>query len=139
MSGLEVVGVVLGALPLIIAAVDKYKATSQRIKFFRFKEPCIAELIEALKEQHFFIRADLQTTLKATRLDDDEIADLVAKPGSNLFDDPNISLDVQEYLGDGYDAYTAGVGRCQRILTDIAHHLRGLTSTQVGVQIRYRH
>ena len=56
MSGFEVVGVVLGVIPLIISALDNYKKTSQRIKFFRGKEPYVAQLIQSLKEQMFFMR-----------------------------------------------------------------------------------
>ncbi|KAL4800385.1 hypothetical protein BDV19DRAFT_384210 [Aspergillus venezuelensis] len=130
MSGLEVVGVVLGALPLMIAAIDKYKTTSQRLKFFRFKEPFIVELIQALKEQQFFLETDLLVTLQATDLDKQEISDLLAKPAAKLFEDPDIVSNVQKYLGDGYGPYTAAVARCERILFDIAKHIRGLTSTE---------
>jgi hypothetical protein len=49
MGGLEVVGVVLGALSLLISALEKYKTTSQRIKYFRYKEPFIIKLIHLLE------------------------------------------------------------------------------------------
>ncbi|KAJ0416338.1 hypothetical protein BJY00DRAFT_304224 [Aspergillus carlsbadensis] len=129
MSGLEVVGVVLGALPLMIAAVDHYKTTSQRIKLFRYKEPLIADLIQALQEQQFFLETDLAITLKAASLDDDEIADLLTKPDATVFGDPDVAMDVQKYLGAGYGPYTAAAARCQRILSDIAKHIRGLASS----------
>jgi uncharacterized membrane protein YcgQ (UPF0703/DUF1980 family) len=136
MSGLEVVGVVLGALPLMIAAIDQYKATSQRLKFFRFKEPFVGELIQALREQQFFLETDLHVTLQATDLDKQEIADLLAKPAAKLFENPDIAIDVQQYLGDGYGPYTASVTKCERILFDIAKHIRGLTSTEVCLGLR---
>ena len=135
MSGLEVVGVVLGALPVMIAAIDKYKTTSQRLKFFRFKEPFIVELIQALKEQQFFLETDLLVTLQATDLDKQEISDLLAKPAAKLFEDPDIVINVQKCLGDGYGPYTAAVARCERILFDIAKHIRGLTSTEVRLEL----
>ncbi|PKY00855.1 hypothetical protein P168DRAFT_299736 [Aspergillus campestris IBT 28561] len=128
MSGFEVVGVVLGALPMIIGAIDKYKATSQRFRFFRFKEPFIAQLIQSLQEQRFFLETDLQVILKETHLEDEEIAVLLKQSNSSLFEDPEVAHAVQEYLGDGYEPYTIAVTRCQEVLTEIAGHIRGLAS-----------
>ncbi|KAL2810944.1 hypothetical protein BJX63DRAFT_422671 [Aspergillus granulosus] len=117
MSGLEVVG------------VDK--TTSQRLNSFRYKERFIADLILALKAQQYFLETDLCVTLQAAGLDKQEIADLLAKPAAKLFEDPEIAIDVQKCLGDGYRPYIATVAKCERILFNIAKHIQGLTSTEV--------
>ncbi|KAL5334995.1 hypothetical protein BJX70DRAFT_376595 [Aspergillus crustosus] len=60
MSGIELVGVVLGAIPLILSAIESYKKTSQRCKYFRYKEPYIIALVHSLEDQRFFLETDEQ-------------------------------------------------------------------------------
>lgn len=64
MSGFEVVGVVLGAIPLIISAVEKYKTTSRKLKYYRQKITLVDELIRSLNEQQCFIKGLWQIPLK---------------------------------------------------------------------------
>ncbi|EAW21203.1 uncharacterized protein NFIA_063640 [Aspergillus fischeri NRRL 181] len=132
MSGLEVVGVVLGAIPLLISAIEKYKTTSQRLKFFKYKEPFIAQLIQSLEEQKFFLESDLYVPLNATHLGEEQINDLIHQPNSDLFQDPKVAHAIREYLGDGYVPYERAVGRCQRILAEIASNIGGLASESQG-------
>lgn len=139
MSGLEVVGVVLGAIPLIVAALDRYKTTSQRLFLFRHKEPFIDQLIQALNEQRFFIETDLLLTLRATHLEEEDITDLICKPHPNLFQHPDISDAVSQYLGDGYGPYQNAVTKCESALEDIVKDIGGLMSdSQVRVPIQLR-
>ena len=132
MSGLEVAGVILGAIPIIISAIDKYKTTSQRLKWFRYKEPYIAQLIQSLKEQKFFLESDIIVTLKmSTDLESNEISNWLQKPDSSLFEDPEIAEAVREYLGEGYIQYKGAIDRCQCILEGIAKDISGLSCSQV--------
>lgn len=71
MSGLEVVGVVLSAIPLIISAIESYKKTRQRFKYFKYKEPFIVDLIHSLEDQRFFLETDLYILLKTTYLEEE--------------------------------------------------------------------
>ncbi|CAI7565882.1 unnamed protein product [Penicillium manginii] len=105
MSGFEVVGVVLGAIPLLISAIEKYKATSQRLKYFKYKEPYIAQLIQSLEDQKFFLESDLYIPLNSTHLEEDQINHLLCQPNPDLFQDAEISQALREYLGDGYAPY----------------------------------
>ncbi|KAK2768771.1 hypothetical protein FQN54_000627 [Arachnomyces sp. PD_36] len=132
MSGLEVIGVVLGAIPLLISAIEKYKTTSQRLKFFKYKEPFIAQLIQSLDDQRFFLESDLYIPLNATHLEEEQINDLITQPNSDLFQDPEIAHAIREHLGDGYVPYQRTVVRCQQILAEIATNIGGLASQSQG-------
>ncbi|PYH89887.1 hypothetical protein BO71DRAFT_434388 [Aspergillus ellipticus CBS 707.79] len=132
MSGFDVVGVVLGAIPLIVAAIDSYKKTSQRFKYFKYKEPLIVDLIQSLEDQRFFIESDLYLSLKATRLEEDELDDLIRQTSPDLFCDPEIAHDIEQCLGSGYVRYQRAVLRCQEVLTEIASHIEGLASDSQG-------
>ena len=129
MSGFEVVGVVLGAIPLIISALENYKTTSQRVKYFRHKEPFVNRLIQALNEQRYFVEADLFLTLtNATDLETKEIDDLIHQPCAALFQDQEITDALSQYLGDGYGPYTNALARCELALGSIAKNIGGLSS-----------
>ncbi|KAH8429085.1 uncharacterized protein LDX57_006755 [Aspergillus melleus] len=129
MSGFEVVGVVLGAIPLIISALECYKVTSQRIKFMTKKELLLNQLIQSLEEQRFFFHTDLCLALKPTHLEEEEITALIDETGFDLFQDPGIADALKEHLGEGFALYLNAVTRCEYILGTIVANIGGLVST----------
>lgn len=128
MSGFEVVGVVLGVIPLLVSAIEKYKTTSHLMRYFKYKEPFVAQLIQSLEDQKFFIESDLYIPLRATHLDDDRISELLGQPSSNIFNDLEIVDAIRGYLGDGYLPYQRAVTRCYQALAQIASSIGGLAS-----------
>ncbi|KAJ5778920.1 hypothetical protein N7457_006640 [Penicillium paradoxum] len=130
MSGLEVVGVVLGAIPLIISAIEKYKTTSKRLKYARHKEALVNDLIQRLQEQHYFVKRDLTLTLRLIHCNDGEIEDLLSNPSSRLFLDTELALEVQHCLKEGFTPYIAALSRCEYILMKLAQEINGLASNQ---------
>ncbi|CAG8015052.1 unnamed protein product [Penicillium olsonii] len=125
MSGLEVAGVVLGALPLIITAVDKYQVTAKIIKNFRHKEPYIQRLVQALNAQWFCVESELDIIWKETFSREDFIP---PPPSPDDFKSPMVAQAIQETLGVGYEHYIAALSECEQALVEIATHLRGLSS-----------
>ncbi|KAJ5622843.1 hypothetical protein N7490_011448 [Penicillium lividum] len=123
MSGFEVVGIVLGALPLVITAIDQYRVSKKLFQAFRHKEPYIDRLLQSLKEQNFFLESDLFVTLKETFGDRYSF-----QTTSIIFENPEVAKGVKEYLGDGYEHYIGALSRCEQILTEIVGHIKGLSS-----------
>ncbi|KAK2743240.1 hypothetical protein FQN57_004929 [Myotisia sp. PD_48] len=130
----HVAGVVLAAIPLLIAALNTYKATKQRLINFRSKELFVAQLVQSLEEQKFFLETDLLITLMETTLDEEEVSTLLQEPNLNIFRDPEVSQAVQRYLGEGYEPYIQAIDRCYQILTKIAGRIGGfLSDPQAGL------
>ncbi|KAK9852668.1 hypothetical protein MYU51_007793 [Penicillium brevicompactum] len=129
MSGIEIVGVVLGALPLITSLIDQYRVSKRIYKVFRYKEPYIDQLIQSLRTQNFFLETDILVILKETFGQDfvQSIPDFT-QASSTLFEDPEVSSRIEEYLGDGYTHYKAALSRCEEILSGIAENISGLKS-----------
>lgn len=125
MSGFEVAGVVLGALPLIITAVDKYKATAGILKNFRHKEPHVQKLIQALESQKFCVESELVIIWNGAFSKEDHVP---IPPTSNDFKSPMVALAIQKHLGPGYQHFIAALSRCEEALVEIATHLHGLAS-----------
>ncbi|KAJ5289178.1 hypothetical protein N7478_002208 [Penicillium angulare] len=137
MSGFDVVGVELGAIPLIISALKKYKNTSRRLRYARQKEELVNELTRSLNEQHCFVKGDLYLILKGAFLEDDKIDRFLNQPDSSLnelFNNQALVQEVEECLGDWYTPYITALGRCTTMLMAIAKSLTGLYSdSQAGL------
>ncbi|CAI7610528.1 unnamed protein product [Penicillium bialowiezense] len=129
MSGIEIIGVVLGALPLITSLIDQYRVSKRIYKVFRYKEPYIDQLIQSLRTQNFFLETDILVILKEIFGQDfvQSIPDFTAASLS-LFEDPEVSSRIEEYLGDGYAHYRVALSRCEQILSEIAQNISGLAS-----------
>ncbi|CRL21989.1 unnamed protein product [Penicillium camemberti] len=132
MSGFEVAGVVLGALPLIITAVDKYKATAGILKNFRHKEPHVQKLIQALESQKFCVESELVIIWNGAFSKEDHVP---IPPTSNDFKSPMVALAIQKHLGPGYQHFIAALSRCEEALVEIATHLHGLASDGQGLSV----
>ncbi|KAL8816326.1 MAG: hypothetical protein Q9223_004640 [Gallowayella weberi] len=127
MSGIEMAGLVLGAIPVVIWALENYKTTREIWRRSRSKALLVDRLINALKEQRLLIELDVQVLLKAASYEDHEIVDLEAFSCYELLLDQGLAVALQRYLGRVYEPYRAALGRCESILTDIAQSIGGLT------------
>ncbi|KAJ5415227.1 hypothetical protein N7465_003922 [Penicillium sp. CMV-2018d] len=132
MSGFEVAGVVLGALPLIITAVDKYRATARILKNFRHKKPHVQRLIQALENQKFCVESELVIIWNGAFSKEDLVP---IPPTSNDFKSPMVALAIQKHLGPGYQHFIAALSRCEEALVEIATHLHGLASDGQGLSV----
>ena len=126
MSGLEVAGVVLGAVPLIVAALEHYKISKKLWDRFRKTAMHINELIEALDENHALIEASLNSLLqKAGSAEGVCIANDTMDYGSRLRN-KEIALDLQSFMGRLYKPYEKALLRCEQTLLRIINKLDGL-------------
>lgn len=127
MSGIEVAGLILGAVPLIIAALEQYKKTRETLNRFRRKALYIDRLIDALEEQRVLIESDLNQLLRAAGVESDEIAAAGAASCHDLLQSPEIARDIAQYLGQTFQPYQKALKRCECALQDIARNIGGLT------------
>ncbi|KAI1413448.1 hypothetical protein F5Y13DRAFT_29788 [Hypoxylon sp. FL1857] len=100
MSGFEVAGVVLGAFPLAIEALEKYREVSKRVGlFYKIR-------VEYIKCEHNlkFHRASFSGHLRRLLLplieDDNKIKDLLSNPGGNFWKDQETIDLLQHRLGE---------------------------------------
>ncbi|KAL2847595.1 hypothetical protein BJX68DRAFT_267998 [Aspergillus pseudodeflectus] len=122
MSGLEIVGVVLGVIPVVVASIKKYRERQGRLSF-RSKGPVLRRLIQCLETQHFLLVADISVTLSK--------ADVPHEPASAqlspaIFNDSKVSDAVDDYLGDHRAIYYKAVNRCHAALAQLIESIDGL-------------
>ena len=134
MSGLEVVGAVLGAVPLIVAALEHYKTSKRLWDRFRKTALHINELIEALDENHALMEASLDSLLqKAVGAEGVCMANDTMDYGSRLRK-KEIAPDLQSFMGKLYKPYEKALLRCEQTLLRIVNKIDGLI---LGSNVRH--
>ena len=128
MSGFEVAGLILGAIPIIVSALQQYKTTREKWRYFRGKALYIDRLIDSLEEQRVLIDADLEILFRAMGLEGNSIALFHTGDRMTILDSDEVSQELREYLGQIYDPYRNALAKCENALKAIVMHIGGLTS-----------
>jgi hypothetical protein len=96
MSGIEIAGLVLGALPLVLKSVDAYRDGFRRIAITFNKRQHVAKLARALRLQKHTLEELIKSVILSSGFED----------GLGLDDDPvsylnnaDVQERVEEYLG----------------------------------------
>lgn len=131
MSGLEIVGVVLSAIPITVVLIEQYRARQMRIDF-RKKEPFVLRLIQSLKFQHYLLLNDVKLTLKGAGVEANES---VIQSNPPLFGDAAVAEAVRDYLGPDCSIYFEAVQGCHMVLTRIFGSIKGLEEVTVGQSV----
>ncbi|KAJ2991536.1 hypothetical protein NUW58_g2478 [Xylaria curta] len=123
MSGFEIAGVVLGAIPLVISALEHYKAgKGAAATFFKWRDQ-LDTLIYRLKLQKCLLHLDLMELLRGAGVDDAVEEDLTEEECLRVLRDPNNEQAVREYLGVVYNMFLEVLGRYEEYLTILAGKL----------------
>ncbi|KAL4741099.1 hypothetical protein BDV11DRAFT_213575 [Aspergillus similis] len=126
--GLQVLGVVIGGLPMVINSVNTSKAHYQSS---REMVKTLDDLTDTLQRQHFLLRKDLESILcsQAGILGEERVAEILHQPHAVYFAEPEVVTAVERSLGDGKDIYVSTVRKCGETIFDIAERLAGFPST----------
>ncbi|KAK3395011.1 hypothetical protein B0H63DRAFT_427002 [Podospora didyma] len=133
MSGFEIAGVVLGALPVIIAAVDLLRDAKQKTLIPFRKRHHVARLANALLLQK-------QTIAETIRLlsvhsgcashDDGDLSRLDDDPLGYL-EDEDVKAQILDFLGDkNHAALTGALQESSRVVKRVAKQLAGLVPSR---------
>ncbi|KAL2782475.1 hypothetical protein BJX66DRAFT_192514 [Aspergillus keveii] len=128
MSGIEVAGLVLGAIPIVVAALKSYKEAKKRYIWFIGKQEHINRLIQSLNEQAYFIKSDVEVALRSTDFEQARIQSILTGPDLSLWNDDEVADAIRDYLGEGYQLYINALERCQQKICTIVNNLNGLVS-----------
>lgn len=122
MSGFEVAGLVLGAIPLIISAIEHYESSLDRAKvFFKWQD-----VLEKARRDLWIQYSSYEMTLRLLLTDlasEAELEELLNEPKSNLWDDPELINGLREKLGETYQVYVYTVSQMEGCVKTLARHL----------------
>ena len=119
MSGIEVVGIVLGALPIMVSGIEKYSEglSAARRLFHPHRE---------LRNLHRAIRTELQIFRNTALLllhriaTESEIESLIREPTSKLWKAPGFEKHMKTLLGSSYSVW------CE-VMADISNAIRDIS------------
>ena len=120
MSGMEIAGLILGAVPLTIAALKQYKTAHEMLRSFKRKSLLIDRLIGVLQEQEFCLESEFTLLLRAAgcTINGEDMQALLVRD--------DITKDLKGYLGRAYEPYLNALIGCKSSLEDIVKRIWGL-------------
>ncbi|KAF2220081.1 hypothetical protein BDZ85DRAFT_303225 [Elsinoe ampelina] len=137
MSGLEVVGVVFGAIPLIISALEHYEAINDKRRTFRHFGQHLANAIVSLHAQY----ASFEYTIRLLLLpvtSNGQLDEMLHDASCRHWSDQGIEDGLRERLGNAYPQYRSTMVNIQQQMIEIAAKLDGLSGaddlTKVGLK-----
>src|SRR6266536_4094554 len=106
MSGIEVAGLVLGAFPILITALEQYRETAVVFKsWWRFEREYNNFKYEVECQQRRF-EQNLEIYLFPLIVDDDRLLEsLLANPGGPEWKDNQLEQRLKERIPESYDLY----------------------------------
>jgi len=125
MSGIEIAGLVLGAIPLIVAALEHYEdIISPGKALYRFHGE-LGRAIQELGNQHALFEQSIEVLLRPITTDQ-ELSEMMDNTNSDLWQDPEIEQHLRNHLGKAYSPYTRTMVEIQRVMIGIASKLDNL-------------
>lgn len=131
MSGIEIAGLILGAVPITVQLLKQYIEARKFWLAFRNKAQHLRTLIEGLEDHAFFIRADLCTVLVSAGIDIGQrqtIRNIDLEAVAEILNDTNTRDRIVTYLGnEGYRLYIRKLERCQDLVAGLVSVRRSQT------------
>ncbi|MCJ1424114.1 hypothetical protein MMC29_002001 [Sticta canariensis] len=116
---MEAVGLILGAIPLVISALQSYKDAKKFGSRFLNRKKHVEKLIRALQEQHGVLQINIVWLFKAI---DEPYHDVGV---GNRFKDAAIQSKMIDFLGtEGFESYDSALKRAEQAIKRIARSIK---------------
>ncbi|RSM08746.1 hypothetical protein CEP52_004490 [Fusarium oligoseptatum] len=119
MSGFEIAGVVLGAFPIALSALEKYREGAKRVDLFyairREHKKCRDDLVF----NNLLFKSNLRRLLLPLVVDDDKIEELLSAPGGPGWREKELDNLLQKRMKDGYTLYFDYIAEMKRIMDEL--------------------
>ena len=123
MSGIEIAGLLLGAFPLLISALEHYRQSAKVLEDWwqikREYQKCENEI----KHQKLAFEGNLESFLLPLLVDDDEIAALIAEPGGMKWKDVALEAKLKSLLPKSYELFLATIHDIKSTVDDLGEEL----------------
>ena len=115
MSGFEVAGIVLGALPLLISALEHYaEGINTAKRFWRYKTEIRSLILQINTERSIFINTVEQ--LLTGVVEAKQMACLISFPAGQMWQEMGIEADLKNRLRGSYEIYLENVRSMEKAL-----------------------
>jgi hypothetical protein len=129
MSGIEIVGLILGAIPILLPALDAYKNGLSRTAVFVRRRRHVEELIRALGVNRLLL--DQHVRLLLTKVGVEDIPNDSMELFRLLDEDKQINEDIKAFLGtEAHKLYVDTVRVCESVIRDLVRSIEGFLPKQ---------
>lgn len=119
MSGIETAGLILGAIPLIITALENYKKIYRgTVSWKHFRREFIQYQNEITIQTTFF-SANIEYLLTSVTCTPSELRALLDEPAGPLWSEPRIEEKIRERLPSSFKTYMVLVSSVNSIIEEI--------------------
>lgn len=129
MSGVEIAGLMLGALPLMISALEHYRATASVLRGWWRVNADYRKCMHDLTYYKDEFQTNLQELLLPMIADDEKLKQLLEDPGGPSWKDPELNETLRKRMRLRYDSYVDTI----HMLLDV---VRGLDEA-LGTKLIY--
>jgi hypothetical protein len=105
MSGFEIAGVVLGAFPILISALDGYRDVAKTVGLWYNIRPEYQKCRNEVNAQRVAFIGNLKRLLLSLEIDDAKLSRMLAVPGGDEWNDPAVTHHLQTRLRDSFDVF----------------------------------
>lgn len=140
MSGIEIAGLVLGAFPMALMALEKYRAISQALEFWWEIRLEYQKCTQEVKFHKLCFITNLRQLVLPLVADQLLIDQLLDDPGGVTWQESSIAEQLKDRLRDSYDLYLDLIQQLKTTMdelnkvlgTDKASFQQKLSRTSVG-------
>ncbi|KAK7917788.1 hypothetical protein PG985_011396 [Apiospora marii] len=119
MSGFEVAGLVLGAIPLALELLKHYEDAAHRLNYWRKIQVEYLHCKGELELQVLLFKKNLRRLLLPLDMGDTEIDTLLANPNDPAWKDPSVESRLEARLQDTYRHYLEYVKRLEQTMKQL--------------------
>lgn len=127
MSGIEIAGLVLGAFPLLIHALESYRESLDILKDWYKIQRAYRHSIRTLGILQVQFERNVERFLLPLVVDDDELKELMANPAGKGWEDPDLETRLQQRLPESYKWFLETIVEINRIVEALKKEL-GVTN-----------
>jgi len=136
MSGVEVVGFLLGAFPLLISALEHYRSAAEVLEDWWQIKKEYKKCKNEIKVQELAYENNLERFLLPLIADDNEILALLADPGGARWKDPALEAKLKSRLPKSYDLFLDTISDLQETMEGLNVELGvGCEAFQKGLKV----
>ena len=123
MSGIEIAGLLLGAFPLLVSALEHYRQSAEVLDDWWQIKKEYKKCKNEIKVQELAFEGSLERFLLPLVVEDDQIAALIAEPGGTKWKDPALEDKVKSRLPKSYELFIDTIYDIKSTVDDLKEEL----------------
>ncbi|KAF2110630.1 hypothetical protein BDV96DRAFT_474211, partial [Lophiotrema nucula] len=134
MSGIEVAGLVLGAFPILLAALESYREGAETVSdWWRIKR-AYTKCKQDLEYHQILFEGNVERFLLPLVADEDELKSLMADPAGQAWEDHELEARLQERLPKSYKLFLGIMGNINELMESLQKEL-GVQNTNFQARV----